>query len=298
VMALLAVTALLVGVAATTVKEPELTSLYELGDVPLTPLNPRHSGPRLKMSNFNGKVLLVSNVASGCTYTDNSYAQLNELHKRFQSRGLQVIGVPSDSFNQEPGADDAIYDFAVRGKGIKFTMLSKTEVNGADSHPLYKWLKGEYIESLCDDRDLQCGGWAEAGECDKNPNYMLKNCKKSCTKCSEAYPFGGPIKWNFDHFLVSRTGNVIARWEGAADLLAAQQIAAIEHALKQKTPAGKKARDLAPWYIAVPFVLITVLLIAFIIRTRKDPIEEAVPAPAPPATKKKDDKPGGSKKKQ
>ena len=134
---------------------------------------------------------------------------------------------------------------AVRGKGVKFTMLAKTLVNGADSHPLYKWLKGEYIESLCDDRDLQCGGWAEAGECDKNPNYMLKNCKKSCTECSEAYPFGGAIKWNFDHFLVSRTGKVIARWDGAVDLLAAQQIGAIEHALKQKTPAGKKARDRA-----------------------------------------------------
>ena len=62
------------------------------------------------------------------------------------------------------------------------------------------------------------------------------------------------------------------------------------------TPAPPRA--VAPWYIAVPFVLITVLLIAFIIRTRKDPSEEAVPAPAPPATKKKDDKPGGSKKKQ
>ena len=75
------------------------------------PLNPHHSGPRLQISNFHGKVLLVSNVASGCTYTDNSYTQLNELHKRFQSRGLQVMGVPSDSFNQEPGTDDAIYDF-------------------------------------------------------------------------------------------------------------------------------------------------------------------------------------------
>ena len=75
--------------------------------------------------------------------------------------------------------------------------------------------------------------------------YSPARLPQPLQKCSEAYPFGGPIKWNFDHFLVSRTGNVIARWEGAADLLAAQQIAAIEHALKQKTPAGKKARDCA-----------------------------------------------------
>jgi len=99
-------------------------------------------------------------------------------------------------------------------------------------------LKGENIEDLCDDRDLQCAGWAEAGECENNPSYMVKNCKKSCSKCNPNYVFAGPIAWNFDYFLISRTGSVIARWDRNTDLLTPAQTNVVENALKQPTEAG------------------------------------------------------------
>eukprot|EP00511_Aplanochytrium_stocchinoi_P010825 CAMPEP_0204861676 /NCGR_PEP_ID=MMETSP1348-20121228/1808_1 /ASSEMBLY_ACC=CAM_ASM_000700 /TAXON_ID=215587 /ORGANISM="Aplanochytrium stocchinoi, Strain GSBS06" /LENGTH=159 /DNA_ID=CAMNT_0052011207 /DNA_START=157 /DNA_END=636 /DNA_ORIENTATION=+ len=80
--------------------------------------------------------------------------------------------------------------------------------------PLYKFLKGEYTDDVinCHDDHKDCDFWAGDGECQKNPEYMLKSCRLACKECVCAYPFAGPIKWNFEYFLIGRNGKVNERW--------------------------------------------------------------------------------------
>jgi len=129
-------------------------------------------GKPAHLSTQRGKVLLVVNTASQCGLTPQ-FAGLESLWKAYRDRGLVVIGFPSNQFaSQDPGADHEIAAFCERNYGVTFPMMHKVEVNGADAHPLWKWL------------------------CEKAPGLLG-------TKA---------IKWNFTKFLVGRDGQVIKRY--------------------------------------------------------------------------------------
>ena len=129
-------------------------------------------GQPLPLATFTGKVLLVVNTASKCGFTPQ-YAGLEQLWRDYGPQGLVVLGCPCDQFgHQEPGDAAAIQSFCSLDYGVSFPMSAKLKVNGADAHPLWRWLKKE----------------------------------KSGLLGIEA------VKWNFSKFLVGRDGRVLARY--------------------------------------------------------------------------------------
>jgi glutathione peroxidase len=124
------------------------------------------------LSDYNGKVLLVVNVASKCGFTPQ-YAGLQTLWERYRERGFVVLGFPCDQFShQELGDEAEIKNFCTLTYDVDFPMFAKVEVNGTKAHPLWKWLKDEK------------GGLLGIGA----------------------------IKWNFSKFLVGRDGKVLKRF--------------------------------------------------------------------------------------
>ena len=129
-------------------------------------------GTPLDLSDKLGKVLLVVNVASKCGFTPQ-YAGLEQLWRDYGDKGLVVLGFPCDQFgHQEPGDEAEIKNFCSLTYDVSFPMFAKVEVNGGNTHPLWKWLKSE-----------------------KSGLLGLEG-----------------IKWNFTKFLVGRDGQVIKRY--------------------------------------------------------------------------------------
>ena len=100
-------------------------------------------GQQQALSDYKGKVLLVVNVASKCGFTPQ-YTGLEKLWADYRERGLIVLGFPCDQFgHQEPGDEAEIKNFCSLTYDVDFPLFSKIDVNGANTHPLYKWLKEE-----------------------------------------------------------------------------------------------------------------------------------------------------------
>ena len=135
-------------------------------------------GKVFTMKKYENRVMLIVNVASKCGFT-NQYEGLEELHKKYFDRGLSILGFPCNQFlSQEPGTEEQIKEFCSLTYGVEFEMFSKIDVNGENTHPLYKYLK-------------------------ENSKGVLG---------TEA------IKWNFTKFLIDRNGNVVERFEPTADM--------------------------------------------------------------------------------
>ncbi len=132
----------------------------------------RLDGSDEKLSVYRGQVLLIVNTASACGFTPQ-YAGLEALYARLHGDGLTVLGFPCNQFGaQEPGGEAEIGAFCQKNYGVTFPMFAKIEVNGANAHPLYKYLK------------------------DAKPGLLgTEN-----------------IKWNFTKFLVDRNGEPVARY--------------------------------------------------------------------------------------
>ncbi|HUF47781.1 MAG TPA: glutathione peroxidase [Vicinamibacterales bacterium] len=125
-----------------------------------------------RLDAYAGRVLLVVNVASQCGYTPQ-YAGLEALYRRHQEQGFVVLAFPCNQFgSQEPGTPDEIRQFCSVNYDVTFPVFARIDVNGAGTHPIYKWLKSG------------------------KPGLLG----------TEA------IKWNFTKFLVSRDGHVIRRY--------------------------------------------------------------------------------------
>jgi glutathione peroxidase len=121
---------------------------------------------------FEGRTLLIVNVASQCGFTPQ-YAGLEALWRKYRDRGLVVLGFPCNQFGrQEPGDSGEIKEFCTGQYDVTFPLFAKIEVNGAAAHPLYRWLKSA------------------------QPGVLG----------TEA------IKWNFTKFLVDSGGNVVKRF--------------------------------------------------------------------------------------
>jgi len=131
----------------------------------------RIDGQEQDLSDYQGQVLLLVNVASKCGLTPQ-YDGLEALYEARKDEGFAVLGFPANEFaGQEPGSDGEIADFCRSTYGVKFPMFSKIVVKGDGIHPLYA-----YLTSL-------------------------------------PAPLGGEIQWNFQKFLVDRTGRVAARFD-------------------------------------------------------------------------------------
>jgi len=95
------------------------------------------------LGRYEGKVLLVVNTASKCTYT-KQYKGLEALYRKYKDAGLVVLGFPCDQFgHQEPGEAGEIAAFCKRGFGVTFPLMAKTDVNGSGEHPVFSFLKSK-----------------------------------------------------------------------------------------------------------------------------------------------------------
>ena len=95
----------------------------------------------MALSAYQGKALLIVNTASACGFTPQ-FAGLEKLHQDYADQGLVVLGFPCNQFgSQDPGSNEEIGAFCQKNYGVSFPMMAKTEVNGAQAHPLYQWLK-------------------------------------------------------------------------------------------------------------------------------------------------------------
>ncbi|ABF40873.1 Glutathione peroxidase [Candidatus Koribacter versatilis Ellin345] len=102
-----------------------------------------NNGKEKKLSDYKGEVLLVVNTASECGFTPQ-YKGLQELYEKYKNQGFEILGFPCDQFgHQEPGSDKEIASFCEVNYGVTFPIFSKIEVNGANEHPVYKFLKSE-----------------------------------------------------------------------------------------------------------------------------------------------------------
>jgi glutathione peroxidase len=102
-----------------------------------------NDGKELFFKSLEGKVVLVVNTASKCGFTPQ-YKGLEELHQKYKDRGLVVLGFPCDQFaHQEPGSDAEIASFCQRNFGVTFPLMSKIEVNGSGTHPVFAFLKSK-----------------------------------------------------------------------------------------------------------------------------------------------------------
>ncbi len=124
------------------------------------------------LADYEGKVLLIVNTASKCGLTPQ-YKELQELYDTYNEQGLEILGFPCNQFaGQEPGTETEIQEFCQLKYNVTFPMFAKVNVNGADTHPLYKYLKEQATGVLG----------------------------------------SKTVKWNFTKFLVDRNGQVIERF--------------------------------------------------------------------------------------
>ncbi len=97
-------------------------------------------GKEIDLSQYKGKVLLVVNTASNCGFTPQ-YTGLEELNKKYKSKGLEILGFPCNQFGaQEPGNSEEIASFCQKNYGVDLQMFEKVDVNGAKADPIYNYL--------------------------------------------------------------------------------------------------------------------------------------------------------------
>jgi len=129
-------------------------------------------GEEVPLKAYQGKLLIIVNTASKCGFTPQLKG-LEELYLEYSEKGLEILGFPCNQFlKQDPGTDSEISEFCSLNYGVTFPMFSKIEVNGDNTHPLYKYLKSEAKGLMGSEK----------------------------------------IKWNFTKFLVDQQGKVVKRY--------------------------------------------------------------------------------------
>ncbi|MBQ8567908.1 MAG: glutathione peroxidase [Oscillospiraceae bacterium] len=100
-------------------------------------------GHQVNMKDYEGKVLLIVNTATGCGFTPQ-YEGLQELYKKYSERGLEILDFPCNQFGaQAPGTEEEIVDFCQSRYGVTFRQFAKVNVNGDDEAPLFTYLKAQ-----------------------------------------------------------------------------------------------------------------------------------------------------------
>ena len=157
-------------------------------------------GEDISLSQFKGKVLLIVNTATGCGFTPQ-YKPLEEMYEKYHDQGFEILDIPCNQFaGQTPGTDEEVHEFCTFKYDTKFDQMHKSEVNGENALPLYKYLKSQQ-------------GFRGFGKGPKAiaMGVMLKKIDKD-------YKNNPKIKWNFTKFLIDREGNVTARFEPTEDM--------------------------------------------------------------------------------
>ena len=104
------------------------------------------TGDQIDLKDFKGKPILIVNTASYCGFT-KQYNDMQELWEKYRDRGLIVLGVPSNSFNQEKSDNSAVKEFCEVNFNINFPLTEITSVKGDNAHEIYKWAKSNYGKS-------------------------------------------------------------------------------------------------------------------------------------------------------
>jgi|TARA_B110000444_G_C18775279_1_gene564593 glutathione peroxidase len=104
------------------------------------------NGESIDLKNYQGKILVIVNVASRCGFT-NQYEDLQELWINYKEKNVIVLGVPSNSFKQELGSNEEIKTFCETNFGIDFLITEKTNVIGKNAHPFFVWAKDSFGNS-------------------------------------------------------------------------------------------------------------------------------------------------------
>jgi len=158
-------------------------------------------GNTVSLADYKGQVLLIINTASRCGFTPQ-YDEIEALYERRHAQGLEILDFPCNQFgNQAPESDEELTTFCQLNYKTKFPQFKKVEVNGDDQCALFRYLKeqkgfegfdkGHQLTALLEKMfDEQMPGWRESND----------------------------IKWNFTKFLVSRDGEVLARFEPTHDM--------------------------------------------------------------------------------
>lgn len=148
-------------------------------------------GIEQSMQDYKGKVLLIVNTASKCGFT-KQYDGLQKLYEMYRDKGLEILGFPANNFMyQEPGNEETILNFCRINFGVSFPLFAKISVRGKNIDPLYQYLTDK----------------------ESNPK------------------FGGKITWNFNKFLISRSGEIINRFDSKTEPEDPKLIEALEQAL-------------------------------------------------------------------
>jgi len=151
-------------------------------------------GKDVRLKSYKGKVVMVVNTASKCGYTPQ-YEGLQALYDKYKDKGLVILGFPANNFGgQEPGTEAEIKEFCTSKYKVTFPMFAKISVKGEDQHPLYAYLTSK----------------------ETNPN------------------FGGDVSWNFNKFLIDRSGKIVGRFTSKDKPMADSLIAEVEKHLAAK----------------------------------------------------------------
>jgi glutathione peroxidase len=167
----------------------------------------RITGEDTSLGEFKGKVLLLVNVASKCGLTPQ-YEGLEKLYERYSGQGLVVAGFPANDFkSQEPGTEAVIQNFCKSTFGVRFPLFSKISVLGEGKHPLYAALIAAQPKAL---------SVGEVPFREKLKSYGIE---------TQAEP---EVLWNFEKFLINRSGEVVGRFSPDTQPDAPELVAAIE----------------------------------------------------------------------
>lgn len=149
-------------------------------------------GKPVSLSQYKGQVLVIVNTASQCGLV-GQFAELEAFYKKYKDKGVVVLGFPSNNFmGQEPLSNTEIKSFCTKNYGVTFPMFEKISVKGADMHPLYKYLTSA----------------AENGQVDS------------------------PVKWNYQKFIIDKSGQVAASINPRTTVNDPEFLQALEDVLK------------------------------------------------------------------
>lgn len=157
-------------------------------------------GTEVSMKDFEGKVVMVVNTATGCGFTPQ-YKEIEEMYEKYHDQGFEIVDVPCNQFaGQTPGTDEEIHEFCTLKYNTQFPQMKKSDVNGENELGLYTFLKSQ--------KGFEGFGKGPAALA---MSVMLKKIDKD-------YANNPNIKWNFTKFIIDRNGEVVARFEPTANM--------------------------------------------------------------------------------
>lgn len=154
------------------------------------------NGMKVRLADYKGKVMLIVNTASKCHFTPQ-FEDLQKLYLQYRDQGFEILGFPCNQFaEQEPGTNEEAAGFCKMNYGVTFPIFAKSDVNGEEANPIFKFLKER----------IPFRGFNE-------DNVSERLLKMMISAKGPEWLVGEHIKWNFTKFLIDQEGNVIKRFE-------------------------------------------------------------------------------------